>query len=182
MGSEEKKERMISVVLEMIKDNRMNELTSRKIAEYANVNPAMINYHFGSKSGLIEKALSQTSSYHLVNPILSTKDPRKAIFDILLHMCECSLLGYATYLLSTTHPMRGDRIYEDVESYLMKYFKGTKDQKDCFTMACRIVGGLMSITSDPELFFEKTGIDLNIKSDLRSFVSNELDILFENPL
>ncbi len=47
------KERLLSVAFEMLRSGD-GELSSREVARRANVNAAMVNYHFGSREGLIQ--------------------------------------------------------------------------------------------------------------------------------
>lgn len=52
------KERILQTVVEiLINETNIEDITVRKIAEKANVNSALINYHFQSKDNLINKAV-----------------------------------------------------------------------------------------------------------------------------
>jgi AcrR family transcriptional regulator len=52
-----RKEKIINVTLEIIKSDGIEGVTIRKIASGAEVNVALISYHFGSKENLINEAL-----------------------------------------------------------------------------------------------------------------------------
>ncbi|MCE5170048.1 TetR/AcrR family transcriptional regulator [Paenibacillus profundus] len=51
------KEIILNVTLELIKSEGFEAVTVRKIASLANVNIALVNYHFGSKQKLISEAV-----------------------------------------------------------------------------------------------------------------------------
>lgn len=52
-----RKEKILNVTLEIIKNDGLDGVTIRKIASGADVNVALINYHFHSKENLINEAL-----------------------------------------------------------------------------------------------------------------------------
>lgn len=52
-----RKENILKVTLDIIKEEGFEGVTIRKIASRAKVNIALINYHFGSKDNLISEAL-----------------------------------------------------------------------------------------------------------------------------
>lgn len=54
------REKMIMATIDCIGREGIQSLTTRKITKEAGVNSAAINYYFGSKEKLVEKALNQT--------------------------------------------------------------------------------------------------------------------------
>lgn len=52
-----KKELILKVTLDLIKNEGFEGITIRKIASKANVNVALINYHFGSKNKLVNEII-----------------------------------------------------------------------------------------------------------------------------
>ncbi len=71
--SEETRARIFAVTLKMINDAGTEKLTIRKIAESANVSPALIIQYFGSKAVLLQKAFEQRNE-ELVNSIRVLKE------------------------------------------------------------------------------------------------------------
>lgn len=57
-----KKERILEETLKLISEEGFDNVTIRKIAKRANVNVALINYHFGSKNKLLNIALKKILS------------------------------------------------------------------------------------------------------------------------
>lgn len=51
------KEKILGVTLKIIKDQGVDGVTIRKIAKEAEINVALVNYHFGTKDNLINEAL-----------------------------------------------------------------------------------------------------------------------------
>lgn len=60
---ESTKEKILYTTLQVIENEGINAVTVRKIAIAAEVNVAAVNYHFGSKEELLEKAM-EFSLYH----------------------------------------------------------------------------------------------------------------------
>ena len=51
-------EKIIEATIRYIGEFGVQNITTRKIAAYADVNPALVNYYFGSQDELIDKAIS----------------------------------------------------------------------------------------------------------------------------
>ncbi|MBW6515015.1 MAG: TetR/AcrR family transcriptional regulator [Candidatus Cloacimonetes bacterium] len=84
---------IILAVIECIEEEGIQQVTVRKIADKAKVNPAAINYYFGSKENLIEETLKATLDEAFINnlrvyEILWEKDPLKALKSYLSDTIE----------------------------------------------------------------------------------------------
>jgi len=157
------------------------EITTRKIAENAGINPAMVNYYFGSKDNLLKEAVSLMDGDRA--DALPETGSRKAMFDFLVNVCETSML-YAKFKLGgetasfTKDVLKtSSRLIE-----LKKLYDGTMPDGKDIDSAFGAVCFLMTASSDPEGFAEYSGIDIRSKNQLRMFVSNRLDILLGDSL
>ena len=159
------------------------EITTRKIAENAEINPAMVNYYFGSKENLLREAVSFLEGDHPAVAPCDRDGWRKAMFDHLVKMCSDSIL-YAKLGLSTdTGTFSKDALRTSAELIEMKRLHdGTvpneKDADAIFKAVCF----LMTASADPEGFSEYSGIDIRDKNRLRLLVSKQLDLLLGNAL
>ncbi len=64
-SSAETRQRLVDAALELFTEHGLNAVSVRRIAEVAGVNQAMVNYHFGSKDGLIEEVVRTCAASHL---------------------------------------------------------------------------------------------------------------------
>jgi len=177
VDGESKREKIIEATEELIRGKGRADLTSRRIAEHAAVNPAMINYYFGSKEGLIECVLSRVISIGDAGNLPKGSDIRKTLFDNIMSICEYSLTR-SQYLVGTNITPDAERISEN----LTEYFRGSRSGRECYIIACRTIGVLDIALNDPDGFLKCTGIDIRNKMGLRSFVSRELDVMLGDPL
>lgn len=87
------RQRIIHVTIQLIAREGMHGLTTRSIAEAANVNIAAINYYFGTKEKLIEESL-QTALSHMFSDtadLFRSIDHDQALRNIMLYLLEGSV-------------------------------------------------------------------------------------------
>jgi AcrR family transcriptional regulator len=87
------KELILNAVLRIIKQDGVESITLRKIASEANVNLALVNYHFGSKDKLVSEALK------------SIFDSKLSELDILDDLSLDPLVRYKQYMLNCAKRM-----------------------------------------------------------------------------
>ena len=163
--------------------NNPAEITTRKIAENAEINPAMVNYYFGSKENLLKEAVSFLEGDH---PAASPGDRegwRKAMFDLLVKMCAISIRYNGIGLSTDTGTFSKDAVRISAKLIEMKrqHDGADPDEKDAdtiFKTACF----LLTASADPESFAEYSGIDIRDKNKLRMLVSKQLDLLLGDAL
>ncbi|MZQ75489.1 MAG: TetR family transcriptional regulator [Peptoclostridium sp.] len=83
----ETKERILKATLHIISQYGYENVTVRKVAQYANVNIALVNYHYGSKDNLLNEAMKQitlkleTAFNHLECKDSAAEERLKRFFD-----------------------------------------------------------------------------------------------------
>jgi len=159
------------------------KITTRRIAENAGINPAMVNYYFGSKDNLLKEAVSAMEGYHHTDAPPGKDTSRKAMFDYLVNICGTSMQYTKLGLSNDTAAFTKDVLRTSSKLIELKELHDgvTPDKKDAdsiFKMVCF----LMTVSSDPEGFAEYSGVDVRSKNQLRLFVSNQLDILLGDTL
>ena len=68
------REALLEAARELIADQGMSGLTSKRVAERAGLKPTLVNYYFGNRQGLVEALVEQVSS-ELDRRIQAADDP-----------------------------------------------------------------------------------------------------------
>lgn len=80
------RERILAATVEVIAREGWGAVTVRKIAAAADVNAALVNYHFGSKTNLMLAALESALEEQVVTPMLeafSDAEPQRVLADLV---------------------------------------------------------------------------------------------------
>ncbi|MCL2032094.1 MAG: TetR/AcrR family transcriptional regulator [Methanomassiliicoccaceae archaeon] len=184
MNSKDKKGEIIHRTAELLSSaDGASDITTRRIAENAGINPAMVNYYFGSKENLLKEAISAMNGDRRTETPQSGGGSRKAMFDYLVGICETNM-QYAGFGLSRdTVSFSNDVKKASSVLFEMKgSHDGKKPDKEDAARIFRTVCFLMAASLDPEGFAECSGTDIRVKSELRSSVSGQLDILLGDSL
>ena len=159
------------------------EITTRKIAENAGINPAMVNYYFGSKDNLLKAAVSAMEGDHSTDAAHDQDGSRKAMFDLLIKMCGTYILYSKLGLNSDTASFSKDVLEASSKLIEMKkVYSGTRSDEKGVESALKIVCFLMTASANPEGFAKCSGIDVQSKNQLKLLVSKQLDILLGEAL
>ena len=178
----EKKAEIIDIVAKMVSEEVVYSITTRKIADRANINPAMVNYYFGSKKELLKEAIIRNSQIGVTST--EKKDPRKAMFDLLMNMCERIMIlsRYEGAYFSDIIQEDCKQVRHEINRQIGLYFKDQGREDEHKSMAYRIVGFLMLASSDPEGYYRYMGADIWNKNALRNLISSQLDEILGSPL
>ncbi|MDR2698556.1 MAG: TetR family transcriptional regulator [Candidatus Methanoplasma sp.] len=172
--------RKTSELLSLAEDG--SEITTRRIAENAGINPAMVNYYFGSKDGLLKAAVSAMNGDLTSETHHDHAGSRKEMFDILVGICETSIRYTRFGLGRDAETFSKDALETSSKLIGMKRAMDEKASDDDPAAMFKIVCFLMAASADPERFAEYSGTDIRIKAQLRSLVSRQLDILLGDAL
>ena len=184
MHSKEKIKEIIYKTAELLSSADENtEITTRKIAENAGINPAMVNYYFGSKDNLLKAAVSVLDGTHSADAPHDPSGSRKAMFDHLVKMCGISLQYTKLGLRSDIASFSKNALKTSSELIEMKKLHdGITPDKEDMNLIFKTVCFLMTASSDPDGFKEYSGIDIHSKDKLKTLVSEQLDILLGESL
>jgi AcrR family transcriptional regulator len=183
MHVEEKKKEIVMRTANLVSSTDGREITTRRIAENAGINPAMVNYYFGSKGNLLKMVMTAMTQDHISEAYSSSEISRKTMFDQLLNICEMSM-QYAKFGMSRDAASFSKDVLESslMIADMKKFLSGkTSDIEDRISVS-RIVSLLMTASEDPEGFAAFSGIDVRDKTQLRTLVSKQLDILLGEAL
>ena len=180
MNADEKKREIILKTTELMSLNKGSGMTTRKIAKNAGINPAMVNYYFGSKDGLIKAAIASMIDGR---PAHENDNSRKAMFDYLVDMCETAMKYSVFGIRKDATSFSNDVVNASSALLKMKLLRDGDivSQEDSLPIF-RTVSFLMTASSDPDGFLKYSGIDIYARSQLRIMVSEQLDILLGDSL
>ena len=184
MGSKDKKKEIVRMTAKLLSSaDGAEEVTTRRIAENAGINPAMVNYYFGSKDGLLKEAISSMDGDRHAALTHEQGGSRKSMFDYLVGLCESSVRYAGFGLIKDSASFSKDVIHASSRLIEMKTLHDGKAPEEgdaalCFKTVCF----LMTASANPDGFAEYSGIDIRIKGQLRPLVSRELDILLGDTL
>jgi AcrR family transcriptional regulator len=184
MRSNNKKRQIIHKTVELLSSMEdSEEITTRSIAEHAGINPAMVNYYFGSKDNLLKNAIALMGGDSFADAPLDRSGSRKAMFDHLVRMCEVSIQFSRYGFSKDAASFSKDALEVSSNMVELKRLHGSfTSYDDDAVEVFKIVCFLMVASEDPEKFEKYSGFDIRVKSQLRVLVSKQLDVLLGDSL
>jgi AcrR family transcriptional regulator len=177
MGSEGRR-KILDSVADLLGRSDASSVTTRAIADNAGVNPAMVNYYFGSKDALMTEAVRSLFETPAHERGIAYGNPRKAMFDILEDMCRRIIDNSRYGSLYIPDSLLKDRmtVPPALANHLKDHFKGGADGSDHMIAAYQLTSFLKLAAYRPEAFLEFSGIDMRIRSERERLISRQLDI------
>lgn len=183
-------ERIILATIDLIGRDGIQSLTTRSIAKEAGVNSAAINYYFGTKEKLVDKALSQTldEMSGLPEEILDCEDmdPLKRLQAFFSAVTE----GIFNYPGITKAHLYAPLMENDYSTFFVRRFnafivdflskiKGVKikgKSKDLKMVAVQIISAILVPSLMPKLV---KSVNFNNAETRRAYVATLVDLYFE---
>lgn len=107
--------RILQTAMEIIKRQGVTGITTRSIAGEADVNPAALNYHYGSKDALIEQALDK-----LLRKLFEDWKKILEIHEMTLPVRVYCLLDYTMEVLMDYPGIVGSHLFDPLVSVKMR--------------------------------------------------------------
>ena len=150
-----KKERILEETLKLISEEGFDNVTIRKIAKRANVNVALINYHFGSKNKLLNIALKKILSVLMetISLLENEKvDPLGRLRSFFFQYVKVFYAYPSIYFIlfqKSTFEFESRKEYIDFIKTLgvqrlvttIKEITGESDEERCMVMISHLLGG-----------------------------------------
>lgn len=179
------KERIISVTTELINqyNGETKDITSRMIAEKANVGLGLINYHFGSKNNLITECVQRiigkvVAGFRMNQEFQDDKSRLTAsatyVFDFLFEysaICRISILGdFQNYTTdcNSVHTQQG------FSCFLKNDIPGKDKSLLIFVLTAAMQVAFLGADSIKQVL----GYDFNKPEDRADYIKRLIDILF----
>lgn len=160
------------------------KVTSRQIAQAADVQPGMINYCFGSRENLIYSVfqklyldfLKETEIEELMKKDLPPKEFLKEIHFIV---AKCLVHHYKfTQAITGFVLFKRDLGKESFSfPYVMKHYSGRKSEQECRLIAYELSTMMQLIIYRKDDIRNDFGIDLEDDGELKRFVDMRVDLL-----
>jgi TetR/AcrR family transcriptional regulator, regulator of cefoperazone and chloramphenicol sensitivity len=161
----------------------MDDVTSRAIASDSGVNQALINYHFGSKDGLLKAAMDrmfEDTATDLMTVRTGTGDPRGALRSFLIQMSGM-IVRYEKYMRQFIPGLVTDGGLETPE-YLVPLFKehygDSKTVQECRLMSYEMVTFLQVLLYRADDIKDFAGVDARSESDRARIIEWQIDLFF----
>lgn len=185
MTNEAIEQKIIRAAIQCIETYGLMGVTSRRIAEIANVNHAAINYYFRSKENLIAKAMELTINVAFNWERLDSL-PGETARERCIAIFENMLIGGSQYPeIMRAHFYRymtgisdGTVVQDPYNDFMVKLCKdltdrGTDLSQSELKLACtQIASACFMIILVPKLNAPDLGIDLQDEKTRRLFVTN----------
>ena len=186
MTSENTKDKLLAAVGEILEEGASpDKLTVRAIAARAKVNPAMVNYCFGSKDELIRQAVDKIveGAFELHDTIdTDPSDPAGQLKELLFSVSREMLKYRELTRLSIPYLLFEDKIRLplDLLPYVDKACGERFTEKQKRMVVFELVSSLQLIFYRLEDFRDYSGIDIENEEDLREFIGFQFDLLTGN--
>jgi len=192
------KEQLIETGIRLFAELNGHEVSNRRLAREANVNHAMINYHFGSRDGLCDAIFNRALGKwaEALSPILKQADTaidsatceadlesvaRRLVSDILLAVTGEKSSQFLAVLLNddlTTPQRYYDRVFDEVlapfhtlaAKLAARSIGYPEDSMECYVVGQTIVAQCMTFFRGRILLLRKAGPVLDEKSKAEAII------------
>lgn len=160
------------------------KVTSREIAKEAGVQPAMINYCFGSREDLIYGAFQKlfeeyTKKADVEGIIKEGLPPKDLLKKLHFVVADCLVKNFKFTQATTGYVLFKRDLGKESFSfpYVMKHYEGRKSVEECKLIAYELSTMMQLIIFRKEDIRRDFGIDLNKEEELRKYIDMRVDLL-----
>jgi len=160
-----------------------DEVTSRAVAAKAGVNPAMINYCYGSREELLYEvyrrllARAQAADPELRSLMSAVMPPKEKVCLIHCTMMRLMIANFGISRAVTRFILlsrSGDAGLESLP-FIMEHFGGRKTEEECRLVAFELSSLHEVAVLQHEMIRDSLGIDLTDEYTLKSYVRKNVD-------
>jgi AcrR family transcriptional regulator len=185
MSREEVKNKILLATIDCIEEYGLAKVTIRKISQLAGVNVAMINYYFGSKDKLIEKAMQATLQEGFSNNLedYSTQWETDTITALkgFLYDTLSGMMNYPNITKSHLYEVMINNNYNclsvmELNNFLDKLYDLTKeivigkDEREKRRAVVQMFSAVFLIGLIPYIFNTYLGYDIEDKNERKLFI------------
>jgi AcrR family transcriptional regulator len=130
MSSQNTKQHILLATIEAIETYGLSHLTTRLIAETANVNNAALHYYFGTKENLVDAALNQTAKHMLedTEEILGRDEPIETRIRAMVDYILDGVIEFPNIIRAhMTGPLFYEERQSDISNMLERWISLTLD-------------------------------------------------------
>ena len=179
------KEKLMEATLHLM-ENREDpmQVTSREIASRAQVQPAMINYCFGSRENLIyatfqKEYLSFLQEEEIAKVLSSGLPPKEILKKIHFLVARCLVSNYKfTRAITSMVLFKRDLGKESFSySYVKAHYQGRKTDEECKLIAYELSSMMQLLIYRKDEIKRDFGIDLDEEKALKHYIGMRVDLL-----
>lgn len=182
------KEKLVDATLYLMENmDDPFSVTSREIASRAQVQPAMINYCFGSRENLIyatffKRYLSFLEDKEISKIISSGEPPKEILKQLHLAVASCLIENYNFTKAITGYILfKRDLSQEAFSLHLVRdHYQGRKTEEECKFIAYELSTLMQLVLFRKDDFKKDFGIDLDNRKELKHFIDMRVDLLLED--
>ena len=179
------KEKLINAASELMDEcSDGSEVTSRAIAERADVRLSMINYCFGSREALLFEAFSRNEQKYrealgIKRIILSELSPKDKLRRLHYTAAEILIKEYKFTRAVMGYVLLHRDLSREQSSlpFIMAHFNGRKTEQECKIIAYELSSMMQLIIFRLDDFGRLSGFDLRDTEQLHKFIDMRIDLL-----
>lgn len=179
------KEKLINAASELMDEcSDGSEVTSRAIAERADVRLSMINYCFGSREALLFEAFSRNEQKYrealgIKRIILSELSPKDKLRRLHYTAAEFLIKEYKFTRAVMGYVLLHRDLSREQSSlpFIMAHFNGRKTEQECKIIAYELSSMMQLIIFRLDDFGRLSGFDLRDTEQLHKFIDMRIDLL-----
>ena len=164
-----------------------SEVTSRAIAKESGVNPAMINYCFGSRDGLLyevfRKLLAdvQTRDGEFIEVMTSELPPKQKLAELHFKMMKLMIANYSYAQAVTKYILfhRSDEAGMESLPLIAAHYHGRKSAEECRLIAFELTSLHELAVLRYEAIRSSCGIDLTDDAALKQYICQNINRFLE---
>jgi len=188
-GKDGTAQRILEATIECIEESGLEGVTVRKIAARAGVNVAAVNYHFGSKAALLERALDLTldnafSLQELDEYLAEGMEVRGAVERFVAEYLENAMrwpgIAEAHLHAPLTRGEYPDAVLQKMGAFLAGFLDTvspllpTRDREEGMRAVVQLWSAVMFVGLLPGLF-RRVGVELGEAEEREAYVRGLLD-------
>ncbi|MFA6805055.1 MAG: TetR/AcrR family transcriptional regulator [Candidatus Methanomethylophilaceae archaeon] len=181
--SSDKKAKILKAAISLLENTtNTKDVTTRAIAETADVNPAMINYYYGSKDTLLVSAMKS-----ILNDYLSDSGPTpgkniKEELETLLFDFVEQVLTFKDHLRAAVPKILMDDeivLSRKVYPYIREYYNGKISDQECRLISYQTVSFILLAMYRLDAVQNYCGIDITDPAQAREFINSEVELILK---
>lgn len=189
MNKEEKlnitKEKLMDATFALMeKSEDPLQVTSREIAARAQVQPAMINYCFGSRENLIystfqKQYLSFLEDGQIQKILKSDLSPKDVLKKLHFTVARCLVENYSFTKAITSYVLFKRDLSQESFSfhYVKAHYQGRKTDAECKLIAYELSTMMQLVIFRKDDIRSSFGVDLDDPDELSRFIDMRIDLL-----